>query len=348
MRTALRSVGFQQFFLEGLDIDNPSSYKLHDDVKLEYTKGNRRGDSSLDIYCKLRNDGHEIEMGFEIKTPSKNAEEKQLENHLCTIGLKKRESWNPTRKNPKKKKILFVISSGHTEDDAVKKIRLKYRSYRDSLIWFSWHDIRSFIDMSTKTEYIGLKNDLARCGVIPDTTSFKSHRPALKQMLVKWEKGIEKVEKEMETVEQSLDSLDSIMASKNYAIKSSTKSPRLGKAYSFSKSFEQTRVNRFQYREYISTQKEEKTFSVIFGMNLLDGKWYGSFVPSTHNQEIVSKVTSIVDDKSNKTSKIYRSKVWTYATSAKVQHYPGWEFKTNRTPKAVAEFLDKMLNSILR
>ena len=78
-------------------------------------------------------------MGFEIKTPSKNAEERQLENHLHTIGLKKKESWNPTQKNPKKQKLLFVISGGYTEDKAVKDIRTRdIDLYRDSLIWFSW------------------------------------------------------------------------------------------------------------------------------------------------------------------------------------------------------------------
>ena len=59
MRAALRSVAFQQFFLSRIEIDNCSSYKLHDDVILEYTKGNRRGDSSLDIYCKLKHEAQE-------------------------------------------------------------------------------------------------------------------------------------------------------------------------------------------------------------------------------------------------------------------------------------------------
>ena len=59
MRVALRSVAFQQFFLSRIEIDNCSSYKiLHDDVILEYTKGNRRGDRLFrHFYCKLKHEG---------------------------------------------------------------------------------------------------------------------------------------------------------------------------------------------------------------------------------------------------------------------------------------------------
>ena len=80
-------------------------------------------------------------------------------------------------------------------------------------------------------------------------------------------------------------------------------------------------------------------------MNLIDGKWYGSLVPTSHNQDTHSNIDSIVKRNANRTSKIYVNKVWTYQTTTKTQSYPGWEFKTNRTPKAIAEFLAKILKN---
>ena len=346
IRSSLLHGKFQQLILKKCEIANPQNFKLFGDIELEYTTGNQRGDSKLDLYCRFKDISktNEVSIGIELKTPTNSANKKQLSDHLYTLGLKKKDSWNPKQKKANKRVYLIVISKGNFEDKEVTSIKNKYRSYANSIFWFSWHEIRDFIEKNDSPYHKNLKNDLNKSGIIHSESTFSATTTTIKSMIKTWQENIGKAIDERTKVEHSLDSLDFIMEKKGYIIKSSSKKPRSGDAYSFSKLVNYTKINSFTYREYQKKNGNNKSPTAFFGLDFTTGQWRGSIVPINFNKDELNHQEHTIKHFSN-TSRKLTKKVWKYKSKTRCEDFYGWNFTSGvRSPKKIAKFLDNILN----
>jgi len=334
LHTALANPKFQQFILRSTGL--PGSQYSNTDMKTQWPRKPNPTVLDLRLDFKHHSKENKVVLGIELKTPREFADTKQLAGHLQALYLKDR-TWKKLAAKKNTITKLLVISKGNTIDPNVEAIKQR-KSWKDTVHWLSWGDIRYFVDKyPAENNFETLKKRLAESGVVNSSHTFSANVSKASTMISNWEKNYPPLSEEIEQVTIALNALDYQLQRHGCEVMN----PRSGDGYSFAAKVKNTSLKKWIYREYGHPVNDE--FTIFFGLNLQRGKWYGSLVPKKMNKNQGKIMDRKIKGGSNKSSRKLARNIWTYDTKNDFS-VNGWEFSTNRNALSVSNFISGMLN----